>query len=597
MNEEQKPINVSTLLAFVVLIAMVVLLPAYWEWIGFTTAEEPEPDPVTTTQAVIPPEEFPTGFDPQEAATLSEREITTADTATGLFLQKTSWTEEYLTVTTPHLEAVFSTRGARLVRLLLLDYQYNDDDRHGQPIVLLDSTDDAGPRFRFYQDAVDLTTVPFVTDQSSIVLTAGDSTDIRFTVPTRDGSEWTVTYTFVADRHDFRTHLTIPEPWRAGLERELHFGWTGGIAPTEPDVEDDNGKFAAVALMGRDLETIGDIDDAGRNFSGLTHWAAVRTKYFVCATIPEEEGAGFRVEGREEPLFFEGETLLLKQFSAFVRTDLRAGAPIDVSYTLYTGPIDYDVLKEYGVGLDEMVDLGWRWVVRPFSLVILWLFQTLHSVIPNYGLVIIVFSLLIKTVFHPLTKKQMRSMHRMQEMQPRLAKLKERYGKDAQRMNKETMKLYKDAGINPLGGCLPLLPQMPIFYALFQVFQTSIELRGAYFFGWLTDLSQKDPYYILPIIMALSMFVQQKLSMKDPKQKMLVYMMPVLFGFLFRNFPAGLTLYWTCYNISSVIEQVWLISHPSSEEPKGDGEVGSGKVEKTTEKPKSKPARRSRKRK
>jgi YidC/Oxa1 family membrane protein insertase len=242
-----------------------------------------------------------------------------------------------------------------------------------------------------------------------------------------------------------------------------------------------------------------------------------------------------------------------------------------------------------------MVDLGWRWVVRPFSLVILWLFQALHSVIPNYGLVIIVFSILIKAVFHPLTKKQMRSMRRMQEMQPRLAKLKERYGKDPQRMNKETMKLYREAGINPLGGCLPLLPQMPIFYALFQVFRTSIELRGAYFFGWLTDLSQKDPYYILPIIMALSMFVQQKLTMKDPKQKMLVYMMPLLFGFLFKDFPAGLTLYWTCYNISSVIEQVWLIGHPTPEEPKAEGEVGSGRVEKSTEKPKS--ARRSRKRK
>lgn len=591
MNEEQKPINLNTLLAFVALIAMVVLLPAYWEWIGFTTAEKPDAVPVDTTRVVAPPAEFPADFDTQEPATLSEREITTQDTATGLFLREPSWTEEHLTVTTPHLEAVFSTRGARLVRLVLRDYQYNDDARRGQPIVLLDSTDDAGPRFRFYQDAVDLTQAPFVVDRGSFTLTAGDSTDIRFTVPTRDGSEWTVTYTFVADRYDFRTRLTIPDPWQAGLERELHFGWTGGLSPTEPDAEEDNGNFAAVALMGRDLETIGDIDDAGRDFSGLTHWAAVRTKYFVCATIPEETGAGFRVEGREEPLRFEGETIQLKQFSAYVRTELRAGAPIDVSYRLYTGPIDYDALKEYGVGLEEMVDLGWRWVVRPFSLVILWLFQTLHSVIPNYGLVIIVFSLLIKAVFHPLTKKQMRSMRRMQDMQPRLAKLKERFGKDPQRMNKETMKLYRDAGINPLGGCLPLLPQMPIFYALFQVFRTSIELRGAYFFGWLTDLSQKDPYYILPIIMALSMFVQQKLTMKDPKQKMLVYMMPLLFGFLFKDFPAGLTLYWTCYNISSVIEQTWLIGHPSPEEPKAEGEVGSGKVEK------SKPARRSRKRK
>jgi YidC/Oxa1 family membrane protein insertase len=143
------------------------------------------------------------------------------------------------------------------------------------------------------------------------------------------------------------------------------------------------------------------------------------------------------------------------------------------------------------------------------------------------------------------------------------------------------MKLYREAGVNPVAGCLPLLPQMPIFYALFQVFRTTIELRGAPFVGWLTDLSQKDPYYILPIIMTASMFLQQKLSTKDPKQKMLIYFMPLLFGFLFKDFPAGLTLYWTMFNIFSVVEQVWLIGHPDEAATPSDGEVGSGKILKT----------------
>jgi YidC/Oxa1 family membrane protein insertase len=152
------------------------------------------------------------------------------------------------------------------------------------------------------------------------------------------------------------------------------------------------------------------------------------------------------------------------------------------------------------------------------------------------------------------------------------------------------MKLYKEAGINPISGCLPLLPQMPIFYGLFQVFRTTIELRGAHFVGWLTDLSLKDPYYILPIIMTLSFFLQQRLSTKDPKQKMLTYILPLVFGFLFKDFPAGLTLYWTMYNIFSVIEQTWLIGHP---DPVGEGpmtgEVGSGKIVATRNKgPRSK---------
>ena len=122
---------------------------------------------------------------------------------------------------------------------------------------------------------------------------------------------------------------------------------------------------------------------------------------------------------------------------------------------------------------------------------------------------------------------------------------------------------------------------MPIFYALFTVFRTAIELRGAYFVGWLTDLSQMDPYYVLPILMTVAMFVQQKLSTKDPKQKMLTYMMPIVFGFMFRNFPAGLTLYWTFFNISSVVEQGWLIGHPE-EDAAVNGEVGTGEVEKKT---------------
>jgi YidC/Oxa1 family membrane protein insertase len=132
-------------------------------------------------------------------------------------------------------------------------------------------------------------------------------------------------------------------------------------------------------------------------------------------------------------------------------------------------------------------------------------------------------------------------------------------------MNQEMMKLYKEHGVNPLGGCLPLLLQMPLFYGLFVIFRSTIELRGAEFFWWLKDLSQKDPYYILPLIMSIAMFWQQKITLKDPKQKAMVYLMPVLFFFLFKSFPAGLTLYWTLYNILSLIEQYYLKAKHASE--------------------------------
>jgi len=155
----------------------------------------------------------------------------------------------------------------------------------------------------------------------------------------------------------------------------------------------------------------------------------------------------------------------------------------------------------------------------------------------------------------------------MQELQPKLAALKEKHKKEPARLNQETMKLYKQSGVNPLGGCLPLLFQMPVFYALFVVFRSTIELRGAKFILWLTDLSQMDPYYVLPVVMAATMFWQQKITIKDPKQAMLVYFMPVLFFFFFFKFPAGLTLYWTMFNILSLIETYYFKSkglHPSS---------------------------------
>jgi YidC/Oxa1 family membrane protein insertase len=584
MNEERRPIDFKVVAAFAVLIALVLLLPAYWEWIGYKPApQRPTPTPADTTQVRSTPTATP-GLSPAPTATAAI--AAPADTLGGIFVRDSLWSEKKVAVSTPRFEALFSTRGARLLSLVLKNHNYNDPARKGQPIVLLDTLDaaaGAGPRFQFDRSGLDLAAAPFYADRSAITLAKGDSATVRFTATTKSGSEWTIDYTFHGDRYDFDTRLMIPSPWQDGIERELHYGWQGGLWPTEPDPGGDNDDFAAVALMGKDLEQIGKVDreQPVANLSGLTHWAAVRTKYFVCATIPQTPGEGFRAEGRERPLAFKDKTISLKRFSASVRVPLRTGEPIDLGFTVYTGPIDYGVLKGYGVGLEEMVNLGWRWIVRPFALVILWMFQRLYALIPNYGIVIIVFSLLIKAAFHPLTKKQVRSMQRMQAMQPKMEKLRERFKGDPQRLNQETMKLYREAGINPLAGCLPLLPQMPIFYALFQVFRTTIELRGAHFAFWLTDLSQKDPYYILPIIMTASMFLQQKLSTKDPKQKMLIYFMPLLFGFMFHNFPAGLNLYWTMYNIFSVIEQVWLIGHPDEETAVTNGEVGSGKILKT----------------
>jgi YidC/Oxa1 family membrane protein insertase len=241
---------------------------------------------------------------------------------------------------------------------------------------------------------------------------------------------------------------------------------------------------------------------------------------------------------------------------------------IKQKFTLYIGPMDSKNLSELNVGLEETMNWGWI-VVKPFSIGTLWLFKLLHQFIPNYGLVIIVFAVIVKIVLWPLTHKSYESMKKMQELQPYLKEIREKYKGDAAKMQKATAELYKEHKVNPLGGCLPVLLQMPLLIALFNVFRSTIELRGQPFCLWIKDLSLPDtviklnftiPMYgnqvsVLPILMGVSTFFQSKTSMTDPNQKMMLYFMPIFLLLMFNNFPSGLTLYYTLFNIFSMVQQ------------------------------------------
>jgi len=242
----------------------------------------------------------------------------------------------------------------------------------------------------------------------------------------------------------------------------------------------------------------------------------VRTKYFMCATI---RAAGKRAVLGYRPrasVAGRGELLASKSFLLRAR---RSADGFTARRTLHglCGPVEYDLLKKYGVGLEDLVDLGWRWLVRPFSLVILWLFKVLHGLVPNYGFVIILFSLIIKIIFHPLTKKSMPvdaadavapAAHGEAPRTPQRRCAAPQSG---------DMKLYKEAGINPISGCLPCC-RNPIFYGLFQVFRTTISCAAHTSSAGSRSVTE-DPYYILPIIMTVSFFLQQRLSTKDPSRR------------------------------------------------------------------------------
>jgi YidC/Oxa1 family membrane protein insertase len=252
-------------------------------------------------------------------------------------------------------------------------------------------------------------------------------------------------------------------------------------------------------------------------------------------------------------------------------------------------------VKRYGRGLEKTMNLGAAWIIQPISeYVMIPLLKFLRMFIPNYGVVIIVFSLIIKLALHPLTRTSMRSMRKMQALNPMMTEIREKYKDDPQKMNAQVMNLYKEYGVNPASGCLPLLLQMPILFALYAVFRSSIELRQAHFVAWITDLSIPDAMAKLPftipffsitnvsglaLAMAVTMFVQQKMTVTDPRQKAMVWMMPIMMMLIFNSLPAGLNLYYFTFNLLSIGQQMWF-NRQHKDEPlrKVDPKKGGGGI-------------------
>ena len=236
------------------------------------------------------------------------------------------------------------------------------------------------------------------------------------------------------------------------------------------------------------------------------------------------------------------------------------------SFTVFVGPLDYMLMAKYGVDLEDMLDIGTTpvvgWIIKPFAIGIMWLLPRMYDLIPNYGVVIILFALMIKIVTLPLSMKSFKSMQKMKELQPKIEELKQKHKKNPQAMNQEMMQLYKKHGVNPMSGCLPMLPQMPLFFALFSVFRSTILLRDAPFVWFINDLSRgassfTDPYIVLVVIMIIAQFLSQKLTMgAQQQQKAFMYLMPFFMGFLFYRFAAGLVLYWTCFSLFSLLDYV-----------------------------------------
>jgi YidC/Oxa1 family membrane protein insertase len=293
-------------------------------------------------------------------------------------------------------------------------------------------------------------------------------------------------------------------------------------------------------------------------------WAGVDLPYFLGAVLPDQPAlanARFQVV---EP----GRSGLIQVF--FDPVQIPPSQSAERVYRVYLGPKEEPRLEALGGGLIRAIDLGYTWVV-PLTRFFHWLLQALYTVVPNYGVAIIVLTILVRLVTAPLTNRQMRSMERMRALAPKLEELKAKHADDKAKQSEAMMKLYRQEGVNPLGGCLPMVLQIPVFIGLFYALRSSIELRHSPFFGWITDLSIPEslftipgleiPVRVLPILMGASMIAQQKLTpmQMDPAQaKMMLIVMPVMMTVMFYQFPSGLVLYWMVSNVIAIAHQLWI---------------------------------------
>ena len=349
----------------------------------------------------------------------------------------------------------------------------------------------------------------------------------------------------------------------------IELAWIDGLLPTEKVENEDIQNASFIAALGDDYEKFYYTNSDSifyESLSGNTSWVGIKNKYFLMSLIPNRLGSGAAHSYRS---FSFGSRNITPLYSAYI--SFPASNSFSLSSRLFLGPLDYNILKNENTGLENAISFGWT-IIHPFSKGILFVLMFLKKYVNNYGVVLILFAFLIRILTGPLTKKAAISSQKMQKIQPQIKKIQKKFAKNPQKLNAETIALYRDNGVNPLGGCLPVLIQMPLLFSLFLVFRTTIEFRGADFFLWISDLSQPDsifelpfsiPLYgsyvcILPVLMSITMFIQQSYTISsstDKNQKLMMQSMSVVFFLIFNSFPSGLNLYYTISNVLNIFQQ------------------------------------------
>ena len=493
----------------------------------------------------------------------------TADTA------RTAPAPRTVKVTSPLYAYGISTAGGRLVQAELKHYRSMAPEQKGATAEILP------PDSRFLgltlvlgRDTIPLDRWTFTASADSLDVTGPAALKLS---GSRGQVNVDLTYSFVPDDYRIGVSGRVTGVGPNGGTLLVDMGPT--LANTEANVDENHRALAVVTHRNEADRT----DLAGlkpgetKTISGPLEWVAMKSKYFVTGLLAYDSTGGR----------FGGAAITPRPTDAKHPTeaDVRLSLPLppsgEFSYTTYAGPMEYDRLGRLGHGFDDVNPYGWpgfRTIIRPVAVGVRWLLVWMHEhLYLAYGLVLVCFGIMVRVLLWPLNQKAMRANMQLQAVQPLMKEIQDRYKNDPQKLQQEMFKLYKEYNVNPLGGCWPMLLPMPVLFALFFVFQNTIELRGASFL-WLPDLSRPDPIYIIPVVMGASMWGLSKVGQigmePNPQMKMMLYVMPIMMTFLFLNFASGLNLYYAVSNIASIPQQ-WMLARERLRRNAGAAVVGS----------------------
>lgn len=529
------------------------------------------------------PNAAPTAADGRTDATSGQAPVT-RESAAGLVAGPA---ESTVQVTTPLYRLSISSIGGRVIRWETFEHK----SWTGDPVQLVpEKIPAAGPdALLFRHGEIELGDAHFrFADAGDVNLGEGSGPrSVTLTARTEGGMEIRKIFTFHPENYGYDVDyvLEATDPLRAdesldllGSLQDIRFGWNQGVHPTERVQKMEGPSLRAIARVGdeffkkkRDSLKKG-VENASGQWRGSLQYAGLQTRYFTVMGIVPLNADGTPKEGT---IRIGGDAELFTQsWNIDVPAVRDAGTDLGTArLQFFVGPQDTHLLAAYGRGLEDSMDLGWKWI-RPLSVIVLKGMEWMHRFIPNYGLIIIIFSVLTKLAFYPLTRTSTQSMKKMQELQPKMKALQEKYKGDKEKLNQATMELYRTEGVNPLAGCLPILVQSPVFIALYQALSHTISLRGQPFVLWMKDLSAPDalttlpfalPFLgsdvnVLPILMAVAMYFQTKLTPNTGggQMAMMNTMMPLFMVFIFYNMPSGLVLYWLVNTIMQAY-QSWRI--------------------------------------